>query len=56
LGTRIQIWMDGERIADVRDEKMNDKIGEQTLDHGGVGFSWGHDSMGWIRNFSAKKL
>ena len=35
---------------------MRDPIGGKTLDHGGVGFGWGHDSMGWIRNFSAQSL
>jgi hypothetical protein len=43
-------------IADVRDEQMPDPIAGQTLDHGGVGFHWGFDSMGWIRNFSATPL
>ena len=48
--------MDGEQIVDIRDEKMGECIGGQTLDHGGVGFHWGMDSMGWIRNFSANAL
>lgn len=56
LGNRIQIWMDNEPIADVRDEKMGETIGGQTLDHGGVGFVWGYDSMGWIRNFSVRRI
>ena len=55
-GTRIQIWVDGEQIADLRDEKIGEAIGGQTLDHGGVTFTWGFESMGWIRNFSAKRL
>ena len=55
-GTHIQIWVDGEKIVDVRDEKMREAIGGQTLDHGGIGFNWGFESMGWIRNFSAKRL
>jgi hypothetical protein len=55
-GTRIQVWMDDAQIADVRDEKMSEVIGDTTLDHGGVGFQWGYDSMGWIRNFSARRL
>ena len=55
-GTRIQVWVDGGKIADVRDEKMGEPIGGKTLDHGGVGFQWGHDSMGWIRKFSVKPL
>ena len=48
--------MDGEKIADLRDEKMGEVIGGQTLDHGGMGFVWGMDSMGWIRHFSIRKL
>ena len=55
-GTRIRIWVDGEMIADLRDEKMGETIGGQTLDHGGVTVTWGFESMGWIRNFSAKRL
>ena len=55
-GNRIQVWVDGEQLADVRDEKMGEVIGDKTLDHGGVGFQWGHDSMGWIRNFSVKQM
>ena len=55
-GTRIRIWVDGEKIADLRDDKMNETIGGQTLDHGGVSVTWGFESMGWIRNFSAKRL
>lgn len=55
-GTRIQIWVDGEQLIDLRDEKMGERIGDQTLDHGGVGFEWEHECMGWIRNFSARQL
>lgn len=55
-GTRIQIWVDGAQIADIRDEKMGVPIGGQTLDHGGIAFTWGFECMGWIRNFSAKRL
>jgi hypothetical protein len=55
-GQRIQIWVDGEPVADVTDEKMGETIGGQTLDHGGVGFGWGWEAMGWIRNFSARGL
>jgi hypothetical protein len=39
----------------VQDEKMGEPVGDQTLDHGGVGFVWGMDSMGWIRDFSARQ-
>ena len=55
-GTRIRIWVDDVQIADLRDDKMNETIGGQTLDHGGVSVTWGFESMGWIRNFSARRL
>jgi len=55
-GTRIQVWVDGEQLADVRDEEMGANIGDQTLDHGGVGFQALWECMIWIRNFSAKPL
>lgn len=55
-GTHIQVWFDGERIADVRDEKMTEPIGGQSLDHGGISVTWGFESMGCLRNFSAKRL
>ena len=55
-GTRIQIRVDDVQIADVRDEKMMEPIGDQTLDHGGIAITWGFECMGWIRNFSAKRL
>ncbi len=54
-GQRIQVWIDGEKIADVIDERMGETIGGQTLDHGGIGFVWGYDTMGWIRNLSLSK-
>lgn len=56
IGTRIQIWVDDESIVDIGDEKMSDTFSGQTLDHGGIGISWGWECMGWIRNFSAKRL
>lgn len=55
-GQHIQIWVDGDQVVDVTDEKMGETIGGKTLDHGGVGFHWGYDAMGWIRNFSATGL
>ncbi len=55
LGKRIRVWVDRDKIIDVEDEKMNETIGGKTLDHGGVGFHWGFDSMGWIRHFSVKR-
>ena len=30
--------------------------GSRLLDHGGLVITWGFESMGWIRNFSAKRL
>ncbi len=56
IGTRIQIWVDDKRIVDIRDEKMSDTFSGQTLDHGGIGISWGWECMGWIRNFSVTEL
>ncbi len=55
-GARIRIWVDGEKIADVQDEKMREPVGGTTLDHGGVGFAWQWECMGWIRNFSARQI
>lgn len=55
-GQHIQIWVDGEPVVDVTDEKMGETIGGKTLDHGGVGFLGGFDAMIWIRNFSATGL
>jgi len=51
-GTHIQIWMDGEPIVDVHDDKMLESVDGIVLDHGGVGFLWTHDCMGWISDFS----
>lgn len=55
-GTRIQVWVDGRQVADVRDEKMGASIGGQTLDHGGIGFQTPWECMIWIRNFSVSSL
>ncbi len=55
-GPHIQIWMDDQTVVDVTDDKMGETIGGQTLDHGGVGFSGGFDTMFWIKNFSATAL
>ncbi len=55
-GEDIKIWIDGQQIVNVTDELMDQAIAGQTLDHGGVGFHWGLDTMGWIRNFSYKPL
>lgn len=55
-GTRIQVWVDGTQIVDMRDEKMGEPVGGQTLDHGGIGFLWTWECMGWVRQVSAKRL
>ena len=55
-GQRIQIWVDGQQIVDVTDEKMGATIGGQTLDHGGVGFQGGYEAIEWIKNFSVSTL
>lgn len=55
-GTHIQVWVDGAPLIDLRDEKMGERIGDQVLDHGGVGFQWESASTGWIRRFSARQL
>ena len=55
-GQRIQVWVDDRQIADVTDEKMDEPIGGQTLDHGGVAFVGEFDAMIWIKNFSATRL
>lgn len=31
---------------------VDESFGGTTLDHGGVGFHWTHDCMGWISDFS----
>ena len=56
IGQRIQIWVDGKQIADVTDPRMGETFGGQTLDHGGIGFAWGMDTMGWIRNVSLTRF
>jgi hypothetical protein len=56
VGTRIRIWVDDATIVDLEDEKMNEQIGGRSLGYGGVGFRWNYECMGWIRNFSARRL
>ncbi len=55
-GTHIRIWFDDQPLVDLHDEKMTEPVGGQSLDHGGIGFSWGFECMGWIRNLSVKRL
>lgn len=54
VGDRIQIWVDGELLVDLHDEEMDTEIGGITLDHGGIGFRWGWEGMGWIENLSVE--
>lgn len=55
-GRRIRIGVDDDEIVDLVDERMAEAVGEQTLDHGGVAFVGGFDSMIWIEDFSAAAL
>lgn len=56
VGAHIRIWVDSYEIVNVQDVDMGELIGGTTLDHGGVGFHWLWEYMGWIRNFSAESL
>ena len=56
LGKRITVWVDDAKVVEIEDEKMCEVIGGTTLDHGGFGFAWGWENMGWVRNFSTTKL
>ncbi len=55
-GQRIQIWVDGEPVVDVTDDKMGVAVGGKTLDHGGFAVGWGWEAMGWIRRLSVTGL
>jgi len=55
VGKRIQVWVDGKELADVRDEDMDKEVGGVTLDHGGIGVQWGWEGMGWIGNLSVER-
>jgi hypothetical protein len=55
-GQHIQIWVDSQKIVDLVDESMNENHKGTTIDHGGIGFHCGFDAMGWIRNFSLRKI
>ena len=55
-GKRILIHADGAELVDLVDERMDELVGEQTLDHGGVAFIGGFDAMIWIEDFSAIAL
>ncbi len=56
VGNRIQVWVDGRKIADVADEEMGEPISGRTLDHGGVAFVGGFDAMIRLRSFRVTKL
>jgi hypothetical protein len=55
-GKTIRVWMDGKKVVDFTDDQMDVAVGGVTLDHGGVGFGGGFESMIWIRNFSARVI
>ncbi len=55
-GERIQVWIDGRKIADVVDERMGEVIGGRALDHGGVAFCGGFDAMIRLRSFEMTPL
>jgi hypothetical protein len=55
-GRRIQVWLDGQQIVDLVDDAMEQSLGGQTLDHGGIALVGGFDAMFWVKNFSAKQL
>ena len=55
-GRRIRILVDDVEIVNLLDDRMAEVIGERTLDHGGVAFVGGFDSMIWIEDFSATAL
>jgi len=56
VGKHINIWVDGKNVVDLTDDKMDQAVGSQCLDHGGVGFVGAYDSMIWVRNFSARTI
>jgi hypothetical protein len=56
LGNRIQIWFDDQSLADVVDDQMDKEIGGQRLDHGGIGFTGGFESMFWLKDVSVRAL
>ena len=55
-GDRIRIWYDGKQICDVTDARLHEEYQGVKLDHGGIGVSWGFDTMGWVRNVKVRKL
>lgn len=55
-GDRVQVWFDGQPVCDVTDARLHDEIDGVKLDHGGLGFVWGFDSMGWVKNIKVRPL
>lgn len=56
VGERIKVWLDDKPLVDLVDVLMRKEVGGRRLDHGGVGFGGGFESMIWIKNFSARAL
>ena len=56
LGNRIRAWFDDQTLLDVVDSQMDEAIGGQRLDHGGVGFAGGFDSMFWVKDVIVRSL
>jgi hypothetical protein len=56
LGNRIQIWFDDQSLVDVVDNQMGQEIAGQRLDHGGIGFTGGFESMFWLKDVSVRAL
>ncbi len=55
-GKRIRVWLDERQLVDLVDEQMDERIGGQTLDHGGVAFVGGFDAMIRLEEFSLTRL
>lgn len=56
VGERIKVWVDDKAVVDLVDVLMRKEVGGRRLDHGGVGFGGGFESMIWIENFSARAV
>jgi len=55
-GKTIRIWVDGKQLVEIEDALMGQETNGIRLDHGGFGFEWAEENMGWVRNFSIKPL
>jgi hypothetical protein len=56
VGNHIQAWFEDSKLLDVIDDQMTKEIGGQTLDHGGIAFTGGFESMFWVKNVSVRSL